>query len=414
MSTSRTAQKYRPVYLLVSVWLVVTTALHIWINASVYPTAIYWLSYYFGNYEFGFVRRGLGGELIAQFPDQHYFTVAYTIVWASTAIWFVGLCALMYVIWTSGMRSERKVMLALLIPVLPFAVSYGLYSPHPELFAMTALIAFSIALTRVRTARARVLWSTGYGLLVAVLTLVHEGIPLALGLGAVLAIAVLPSGTGAGERRICSALAVVPGLIGLVVISLFGRRDLGQLLCRQVPHRTMENPYAVANPPELTLKYVLGQIESTSDYQEWICAKMAGTADAGPVEALRMVADFGFVPLLNSFIAGLLFFGVSLWAIGYISGVPVKLLWAQLSDRYWLPVLAASLQLPLFLTGFDWTRWFVLITADVAIVYMLYAIDRPEVDRPPTRRTMTVFVVLVVIFAVVPTGATLHVGGASF
>ncbi len=414
MSNAPSVQRYRSVYLLASVWLIATTALHIWINAVIYPTGIYWLSYYFGNYQFGFVRRGLGGQIVALFPDEHYFTAAYTMLWASTAVWLIGLSVLMYVVWTSGMRSERKVMLALLIPVLPFAVSYGLYSPHPELFAMAALIALSIALTKVQTARARVLWSAGYGLLVAVLTFVHEGIPLALGLGAVLAIVVLPGGTGVGERRFCSALAVVPGLIALVVITLFGRRDVGQLLCQQVPHRMMENPYAIAESRELTLQYVLGQIESTSDYHDWICATVGATADEGPIAALRMVANFGFVPLLNSFIVGVLFFGVTMWAIGFVSDVPVTQMYAQLRDRMWLPALAALMVLPLFLAGLDWTRWWVLITADVAIVYLLYAVGRPEVDRPPTKRTVTVFVVLVVILAVVPTGATLHVGGASF
>lgn len=413
MTVPASATRSRTVYALIAGWLAVTTAVHIWINAVLYPTAIYWISYYSPNYDHGFVRRGLGGELIAMFPAEHYFTVAHTIVWASSLIWLGALAVLMYVIVTTGAGSARNIMLALLIPVLPFAVSYGLYSPHPELFAMSALIAFSIALTRVRTPRGRLLWSAGYGVMIAVLTFAHEGIPMALSLGAVLAIVVLAGDAPAGARRVCSALAVLPGVIALIVVTLFGRRDVAHLLCENVPHRMLENPYAIMHSPELVLQYMLGRIESQSDYHDWVC-KNAGTHDAGPVDGMKMVLEFGFVPLLNSFIAGLLFFAITVWAIGYLSGVPFSEFRRELRGKRLLPLLSALMVLPLFLAGVDWTRWWVLITANIAIVYLLYVIGRPEVHRPPARRAVPVLVILVVVLAVIPTGAALHVGGPNF
>lgn len=93
-------------------------------------------------------------------------------------------------------------MLALAIPVLPFALSYALYSPHPELFGMSALLAYILGLTRCQTLRATAYLSATYGSVTAVLALLHEAIPLQMALGAVLAIVGQVQGRGVRRRRV--------------------------------------------------------------------------------------------------------------------------------------------------------------------------------------------------------------------
>lgn len=159
-----------------STWLVVWGIWHVYFVEAVFPNAILWLHYYAASYEFGFVRRGLGGELIRMLTGDHFFAGAYTVLWTSITVWLIALAVVVWLILSTGNRSERRIMLALLVPVLPFAFSYAIYNPHPELFGMTALVAFSIFLTRAHTSRTRVILSTLYGLTMAVLALIHEAI----------------------------------------------------------------------------------------------------------------------------------------------------------------------------------------------------------------------------------------------
>lgn len=143
-----------------STWLVVWGIWHVYFVEAVFPNAILWLHYYAASYEFGFVRRGLGGELIRMLTGDHFFAGAYTVLWTSITVWLIALAVVVWLILSTGNRSERRIMLALLVPVLPFAFSYAIYNPHPELFGMTALVAFSIFLTRAHTSRTRVILST--------------------------------------------------------------------------------------------------------------------------------------------------------------------------------------------------------------------------------------------------------------
>jgi hypothetical protein len=64
-----------------------------------------------------------------------------------------------------------------------------------------------------------------------------------------------------------------------------------------------------------------------------------------------------------------------------------------------------------FLTGFDWTRWLIIISFDIVIVYILYALDRAEIHEKPTKRTFDMFVVVVAAAALVPIGTVPGFGG---
>ena len=254
---------------------------------AVFSNAIFWLTYYVANYEFGFVRRGLAGELIRVFPDDQHFTAGYSILWVSIVGWLIAVAVLMRMVVSRGTKSERRIMLALTIPVMPFSFSYAVYSPRPELFGMTALLAFSVAMTRVSSPRWRMIVSAVYGIAMAVLALVHEAIPLVFALGAVLALVVLPKGASRAARRSCAVLAVGPGIASALSVALLGRHDVAARLCAQVPHGMVADPWAVVTTPQNVLDYLLGRIESRSDYHDWVCKNTTPIHDADLTAAIQ-------------------------------------------------------------------------------------------------------------------------------
>ncbi len=398
-------------YVLLTIWVAGWTTVHMFFARTVFSNDLLWLQYYVIDYKSGFVRRGLAGELAPKFRSGgHPFAAAYAALWASVVVWLLAIAVLMWVIAFSGIRSERKFMLALVVPVLPFAFSYGVYSPHPELFGMTALLVLGVSLTTLRSPRSRMLLSALYGLVVAVLALMHEAIPLALALGATLAIVVLAKDARPAVQRICAAAAVGPGLVALVVVAALGRRDAAAQLCAQMPHGLVDDPWTVATSPRAALDYMLGHIESRVDYHDWVCQRVTPTFNAGLVNGVQAVILWGFVPLVGAFVLGLLYFVGSTWAIRYVSGVPVRAFLDELRGNLLLPALGSALVALLFVTAVDWTRWWILITFDVAVVYLLYAIGRPEVEQAPTRRGVVIFAWYFAALAVIPLGCANNIG----
>lgn len=399
----------------------VAAAVHVLAVFVLYPTEIYWLTYYVNNYEFGFVRRGLGGQLLHLVPERHYFTVAYTLLWAPVVVWFVALAFLVRHVLTRGVRSNRRLMLGLLIPVLPFAITYGLYTPRPELYALSALVAFGIASRLTSSARSRLILSAVYGVAIAILAFFHEGIPLALALGAVLVILVGPAQTSVApvapvrrENAISIAAATGPGLLASVLIGVFARKDVAAELCALVPHRQLDDPYAASADFSNYLGYLTGRIQSTADYHDWACRFGTPMVESDLSDGVRLVAAYGIGPLVASFAVGVLFFAVSVWAVQRFSGVRLRDFAAQLRHGRAAVVVASALYIPLFVTAVDWTRWWILIAFNVMLAYVLFAADRPETDEQPPRGTLRLYLLVVAVLAILPTGAVIHVGGPTF
>jgi len=67
----------------------------------------------------GFVRRGLAGEILDLFPADLYFTGLLILRWLVPALFGVGIAAVAWTVAVRFGRSERRLMLALLIPMLP-------------------------------------------------------------------------------------------------------------------------------------------------------------------------------------------------------------------------------------------------------------------------------------------------------
>jgi hypothetical protein len=250
-----------------------------------------------------------------------------------------------------------------------------------------------------------------YGIAIAVLALIHEAIPLEFALGAILAITVLSKDASHAAQRSCAVLAVGPGIVSIVMVAALGHHDLAAELCSQVPHGMVENPWAVSKTPQNGLDYMLGRIESRVDYHDFMCDRVTPIFDADMTGAVQLVAKWGFFPLFGAFILGLLFFVGTTWMIRYFSGVPVRAFLNELRGNLVLPALAAALLVPLFVTAVDWTRWWVMVAFDVAIIYLLYAIGRPEIEKPPSRRNMLILACAIIALAVIPTGAANNVGG---
>ena len=71
---------------------------------------------------------------------------------------------------------------------------------------------------------------------------------------------------------------------------------------------------------------------------------------------------------------------------------------------YAFQLAGVVLLLPIFATGVDWIRWWVIAAFDLGVVFLLFASAQPEADLPATRRTLRVFGVFAVGLALLPVG----------
>lgn len=385
------------------------TALVLWCAIKVVPLDVYWMSYYAADYTHGFVRRGLAGEVVRLVPN-HYFGATLGLRWLSTAVYLCGLAAVMGVVLFGRNRSERRLMVAMVVPLLPFGIPFAAFSARPDLFGAAALALFSSALVFTRSRAAATGWCAAYGAVIAVLTLMHEAIGLQFALGAVLAIIVL-GGALESARRLGALVAVAPGVITTAVVAAFGRHDIASQLCAAVPHRLMPNPFATVTSPETLLRFVLEGRASQTDYHDWVCRNVTPNYDNGISDAVRTVGHIGALGLTVSLVFGAAAVAATLWGLSELSGVPLRAFAEALQGRTAWIVASLVLVLPVFLTGYDWTRWLTIIAFDVAIVFILFAARRPEIEQVPTPKTLRLFVVLVIMFALIPVGAVPGFGG---
>lgn len=364
---------------------------------AVFPVEQYLISYYLADYRFGFIRRGLAGELVGPVDGPYFFRHAATLRWLATISYLLGLAAVARMLVHNGW-SERRLMLMLLLPALSFGLPFAAYSARPDLFGAAALVLLALGLaTRPRWALS---CCVGYGVLMAVLAFVHEALPLEFAFGAALAICLLAQGLSAAQRHLCTAVAIVPGVIADAVIAAFGRHDVGARLCAVVPHRMV--------PMMTSFRQVEQQLRTgrpaTTDYHAWACRWYLTDYDRSWAEAVRVVAHKGVIGLAGSLLLGVLGALACVAAVQYLSGVPFTDLLAGLRGRWAWPAAGLALTLPLFATAFDWTRWLLVIGFNVVVVYLLFLRDRPELDAPPPRRTVLTFVLITVAFAVLPLG----------
>lgn len=360
----------------------------------------YWYSYFSVDYSQGFIRRGLAGEIVNLFPDERYFGALAVLRWIPTVLFALGLAAVAWFVAVRSGRSDRRWLLALLIPVLPFGFAFGVFSARTDLLGAAALALFAVALAVVTTRRAVIVISALYGAVTVVLTLIHEATVFLFGLGAIVALVVLAGSLGSGALRLCAALALGPGIVTALVVSLFGARGRSAALCEVVPHGAMNHPLA-GNP---TPGQLLRGFRYEVDYHDWMCRAILPLFDQSFGDALGFVASIGVVALVGSTIYGVVVLAVSMGLIAEVSGVSVARFRAAVSGQRVAIAVGLVLILPVFLTGVDWIRWWVIIAYDLAIVFLLFASRRAEIDQPPTPRSVKVLTVLALVLALVPIG----------
>ncbi|MCV7028224.1 hypothetical protein [Mycobacterium sherrisii] len=397
------------VYLGIGVAITLWAATVLWFAIAVVPLDVYWMSYYSASYAHGFVRRGLAGELVGMFPG-HYFTVALGLRWVSTAVYLCGLAAVAAAVLVRRRRAERHLLVTMAIPLLPFGIPFAAYSARPDLFGGAALTLFATGLTFARSRATAIGLCLVYGIATAALTLVHEAIGLQFALGAVLAVVilgrVLSAGQGAG-----ALLAVAPGALTAAAIAVFGRHDIAPQLCVSVPHRLLPNAFATITSPSTLVRYVIDGRPRQTDYHDWVCRNVLPSYDHDIAEALRSVGHVGIVGLTASFVFGAAGVAVTLWGLRELSGVPLRAFAETLRGRMSWASAGLILIVPVFLTGYDWTRWLTILAFDVGIVFILFAAGRPEIQQPPSPKTLQVFAFLVITLALIPIGAVPGFGG---
>ena len=360
----------------------------------------YWFSYYSVDYTLGFVRRGLAGELVGLVPGDDYFTSLQILRWFPTVFFVLGLAVVARTVAVRSGRSERRLMMALLIPVLPFGFAFALFSARPDLFGATALVGFAVALKSTERDRTTLIASAVYGGITAVLTLTHEAIPFLFGLGALVALTVLAKQCSEKTLRLGAILAIGPGLVTALAVAFLGRRGISAQLCELVPHAPMNHPLA----GEPSLGELLRGFRFNVDYHDWLCRNILPLFDQTFTDGARFVASIGVIALTASAAFGIGLLAITILAISHVSGVPFSRMRSLLRSRIVWVLLGFALIVPIFMSGVDWIRWWVIITFDIGIVFLLFASNERESELPPTRRTRIVFACGAILLAVLPLG----------
>lgn len=386
-------------YTVIAVLLALWAAALVTLNLTVIPDT-YWYSYYAIDYTVGFVRRGLAGELVGLLPGDDRFFEHRVGRWVSSGAFFVALAVLAWWMAVRSGRSERRIQIALLIVVLPFGFAFGLLQAGSTLFGGTALILFGVAVARARSDRSVLVAAGVFGAVTAVLVLVHEAIPFLFGLGVIAVLVVLADQLSRNARLAGYALALGPGLLTALVVAAAGRHGVSQELCALIPHAQVNNP--LAGKP--TLGELLSGFTYYDDYHDWACRNITPFYDRDFADGIRYVGRLGVAGMLVNTAFGIGVFAISILSIGWVSGVPPRRIWVLLREQWVAVAIGFCLTVPVFMTGVDWVRWWVTISLNIGIVYLLFASRQPEIDTPPTRASTRAFLLTVIALALIPVG----------
>ncbi|MGI9161817.1 MAG: hypothetical protein ACR2JI_02670 [Mycobacterium sp.] len=369
------------------------------LNLTLIPDT-YWYSYYAIDYTVGYVRRGLAGELVGLLPGDDDFLKQRVGRWIASGAFWIALTVLAWWIAVKSGRSERRLQLALLIVVLPFGFAFGLLQAGATIFGGTVVIAFGIAVARARSDRSVLITSAVFGVVMAILVLVHEAIPLLFGLGVIAVLVVLANQLEQKALWLSCILALGPGLVIAGVVALLGKHGVGEELCALIPHGQVNNP--LAGKP--TLSQLLSGFRYYDDYHDWACRNITPFYNRGFLDGIRYVGRLGPAGMIVNTVYGVGVLAITIVAIAVISGVRPIRLWVLLRRQWLLIAFGFCLTVPVFMTGVDWVRWWVSISLDIGVVFLIYASRQPEVDAPPTRRTMRAFVLIVIALVLLPVG----------
>jgi len=399
MTSTDTGTGRRRMYVFLAAFLALWAVALFALTVTLIPD-LYWYSYYAVDYTIGFLRRGLAGEILSWLPGQNQFVEQRIGRWVSSGVFIAALaCLAWWVAFRSG-RSERRLQLAFLVVMLPFGFAFGLLQAGSTLFGGALLVLYAIALAASDSSRSVLVASAAFGLAAIVATLMHEAIPLLFGLGVIAALAVLANRLTTKAFWASLGLALGPGMITALVIAAFGKRGVSAELCALIPNGMVNNP--LAGKP--TSGELLRGYKFYVDYQDWACRNITPFYDRDLIDAVHYVGRLGPDGMVVNTLFGLGVFAITILAIGWVSGVPFTRMRTLLERRRTAVIVGILLLVPVFMTGVDWVRWWVVIALDIGAVYLLYASRQPEVDEPPTQRSTRAFVATTIALALFPVG----------
>jgi hypothetical protein len=144
-------------------------------------TSVYEPNLQFFSYSGSITARHLSGEasparFSTSFPLTSTSTGPLILRWVVSVLFGAGIAAVAWTVTVRFGRSERRLMLALLIPMLPLGLVHAVVLPTPDLLGEAALAVFAVVLASAKK-RDRSLFIGSDQLWhddVAVLTLIHE------------------------------------------------------------------------------------------------------------------------------------------------------------------------------------------------------------------------------------------------
>ncbi len=315
------------------------------------------------TYEFGFVRRGLGGELLRLASGGHP-DVGATVLARSTFL-IAGLCFLGLAL-ALARRGGWHAILGLAIAAAPVAISPFALQTHPDLFGFVPLTVVLLAVRAV--GRRRDLMLLAAGVLSGVLVLQHESPLLIQVPWMLLAVAASTQAESLWHRIRLVALVAVPAAVGGVVVLGWGRATHAQIAALQATSTDQETLRGMSYLGD-TLSDSLGRVAELLPY-------LGGSVALGVLYVgVQVVLLRWCVPRWPVRGDGLTRVG----AVGILIGLVV-----------------------LLATAFEWTRWFQMEALSGLMVLGYAALKRTEATTWTRQQTTFRALVLVAVGYLLP------------
>lgn len=313
------------------------------------PLSIYTKSAWFVDYRYGFVRRGLGGQITGQ--SELAVNAAIITCWVVPIIAILVVLEMLVRRWTAASTS-----LAILLACSPFVVGELAYFRRTDQLGLVVLVLVGVACLQLKRSLLPAL--TGLGAVLAVLVFVHEGTLLIWGLAAVPIVFGTGNRSRLGNIRLCAA-AVGPALLALVGIVIAGR------VTPAVATQLRED----AALPGPTVFRFLSQ---------------------GIADSFGEVSYVGMGKHLTQLTLGALLILVHIVWIRRGVGLQWASMFTRLDQRTLAAVSAVTggAVLMVFATGIDWMRWFSSFGA-AALVVVAFAVMAVD-ERSMSSRTLHV------------------------
>ncbi|GAA4400183.1 membrane protein [Tsukamurella soli] len=386
-----------------AIWIALPIWVIIWLSARLaVPPGPTEFGYWVVDYRFGFVRRGMAGE-IADALGPHGYAI---LPWVCIAVFLAAIAAMARAIFTyRGVDPAVRNGLAIVFILLPCSTLYGLMNARPELLGAALSITSTLILRRTQTYSRALVTSAGIGIVTLFLTLVHEAIALEFSLGFVLSFTVWAVRHDQSYRRLLGLLsaACLPGiLVALYFSATAGATRVAERFCAIGPAGRWRTPMLPGG---------------SGDLRVWTCRLSTQSLDLNASQAVQIVwTDRGWIALGGSL--GIVALAVVVFALRSTDATRVP--WDSIRPRHWvLASAAAALYLPVFATTVDTTRWFVLIAFDVAVGYVsAFLITGAEAGHtvPSAPRFVRIAILVLLVFPPLPASVVpLHpadLGGA--